>query len=406
MDGVRAAKVGHTKSRNGCLTCRKRRVKCDEKRPNCGGCERLGLDCSFDAKQKPTLTKGTLKSLSRSLDSTKKTRTDDIGALEESAKRRMLELRLLHYWMSLKDDEPVPEYVARWRRLWYIEMPSLALSHKNLLYALMAVSATRLLWSMHNEDEELVIARDSYWSLALQEQQKAIEASHSSDALVFAAMLISINQLAETIGNNDQPYSPPLTWLQTARGTWTLQGELQNVESGTGIANLLELTAPVWRDCEQTSLDELGQSLLPDWLSISLLPDQDMRQAFMKVARYITLFKQAAEANEPKGVLSRRVFMFPGAMSDEFINCVRDHDVRALLLIGQFFTIVENTGILRYYYKSEDISLRKDIEGIRTLVPPEAAEILHSPGARSDASPVARSASQLVAGLPTATFAD
>lgn len=38
---------GHRKSRNGCLTCKKRKVKCDEVSPRCDICARLSLTCVF-----------------------------------------------------------------------------------------------------------------------------------------------------------------------------------------------------------------------------------------------------------------------------------------------------------------------------------------------------------------------
>ncbi|ODQ69204.1 hypothetical protein LIPSTDRAFT_75958 [Lipomyces starkeyi NRRL Y-11557] len=37
----------HRKSRTGCRTCKRRRVKCDEIHPRCGNCSHLGLTCSF-----------------------------------------------------------------------------------------------------------------------------------------------------------------------------------------------------------------------------------------------------------------------------------------------------------------------------------------------------------------------
>ncbi|KAG0679392.1 hypothetical protein C6P40_005343 [Pichia californica] len=37
----------HKKSRKGCLTCKKRRVKCDEARSICGNCERMGIQCIY-----------------------------------------------------------------------------------------------------------------------------------------------------------------------------------------------------------------------------------------------------------------------------------------------------------------------------------------------------------------------
>lgn len=38
---------GHTKSRRGCLNCKRRRVKCQETLPVCEHCKRLGLPCQY-----------------------------------------------------------------------------------------------------------------------------------------------------------------------------------------------------------------------------------------------------------------------------------------------------------------------------------------------------------------------
>ncbi|KAH7325562.1 fungal-specific transcription factor domain-containing protein [Stachybotrys elegans] len=40
-----AARARHMKSSNGCANCRRRRKKCDERRPICGDCARLNLHC-------------------------------------------------------------------------------------------------------------------------------------------------------------------------------------------------------------------------------------------------------------------------------------------------------------------------------------------------------------------------
>jgi hypothetical protein len=40
------------RSRNGCWTCRQRKVKCDETRPKCGSCLRLSKDCEWGQRWK------------------------------------------------------------------------------------------------------------------------------------------------------------------------------------------------------------------------------------------------------------------------------------------------------------------------------------------------------------------
>ncbi|KAL2204330.1 hypothetical protein CC79DRAFT_1372337 [Sarocladium strictum] len=44
---------GHTKSRLGCFSCKRRRVKCQESLPSCGNCHRLGLRCEYPSGQDP-----------------------------------------------------------------------------------------------------------------------------------------------------------------------------------------------------------------------------------------------------------------------------------------------------------------------------------------------------------------
>ncbi|KAK4232613.1 hypothetical protein QBC38DRAFT_352125 [Podospora fimiseda] len=43
---------GHTKSRRGCFNCKKRKVKCQETRPECESCVRIGLVCTYPETQR------------------------------------------------------------------------------------------------------------------------------------------------------------------------------------------------------------------------------------------------------------------------------------------------------------------------------------------------------------------
>lgn len=38
---------GHTKSRNGCYNCKRRKIKCQENTPECFNCKRVGLPCEY-----------------------------------------------------------------------------------------------------------------------------------------------------------------------------------------------------------------------------------------------------------------------------------------------------------------------------------------------------------------------
>lgn len=61
-DGPR--KVKDTKRVLACGTCRKRKLKCDSKRPKCSTCARLGHTCEYDEVRKKSGPKrGYVKSL-------------------------------------------------------------------------------------------------------------------------------------------------------------------------------------------------------------------------------------------------------------------------------------------------------------------------------------------------------
>lgn len=57
LDGKRVSKTStgkrkfHKKSKNGCDNCKRRRVKCDEYKPNCKKCQNMGLSCVYTPPQ-------------------------------------------------------------------------------------------------------------------------------------------------------------------------------------------------------------------------------------------------------------------------------------------------------------------------------------------------------------------
>ncbi|KXX83336.1 Sterol uptake control protein 2 [Madurella mycetomatis] len=47
---------GHTKSRRGCLNCKRRKVKCQENLPECSNCTRIGLVCQYPERRSTSPT--------------------------------------------------------------------------------------------------------------------------------------------------------------------------------------------------------------------------------------------------------------------------------------------------------------------------------------------------------------
>ncbi|KAF8858975.1 hypothetical protein BDZ45DRAFT_673549 [Acephala macrosclerotiorum] len=129
----------HSKSRNGCKQCKRRKVKCDEEHPKCKPCTKRGIWCSF---QEPLLDDkhSTSSTPLRTLDF-----PDDIEIPPDiSLSVRTLELKLMHHFSTItcttlcEEDEPHGLYHFQ------VLTPNLALSHPFLLETLMTLTALHL----------------------------------------------------------------------------------------------------------------------------------------------------------------------------------------------------------------------------------------------------------------------
>lgn len=410
---IRAPKVGHKKSRNGCQTCKARRVKCDEKVPECGICLRLGLDCTYTVPE-PVRTRPKSRSTEpanpqpalispanstsraeRSWESPPNDYPDqavqsasagpsDDPFTEESEQRRYMELRLLHHWMLAVSRPFGMTSPPRWKELWYGEVPQVALTNKNVLYAMFTMTATHLLGS-YPSDVALYRARENYWVWALREQSAAITDLDNSntDAVAFAALLISMNSLAMLQERSLQPYAPPMDWLEVGRGAFTVLPPPESVSEGTGLKILMDTTANIWQanatfDAEMQR--EFGAILNRDIPSVDTW-DQETCEGYENALSYIGSFRRSVLAGEPADINLRWICMFPFMVPRQFVDFVGEGRPRALVTLAYFFAVVGRTNnALQYLGNTGDnTTARREIHAIRSVLSQEWQSLMAWP---------------------------
>lgn len=92
----------HVKSRLGCFTCKRRRVKCNEVRPMCSSCRRLGLRCEYPIYSSPTVT--STSTLTTTLDTSSALSAVPFSAGDPQAPISMLtlvDLRFYHQFLTV-----------------------------------------------------------------------------------------------------------------------------------------------------------------------------------------------------------------------------------------------------------------------------------------------------------------
>ncbi len=193
------SRKSHPKSRNGCANCKKRRIKCDEKRPRCSNCEKHSIECDFSSSSLHTHKSASISSsspqaqrhrgsgsLSKATKSVADSSADHSPALTNAffegsgsglPKLQMEDLELLHHFITetcftLSDRGASHE-------LWRVNAPQVAFQHDFLMRGILAISALHLAWLRPDR-------KDHYSHIAVRQQDAALGA--------FRAIMSSMDQ--------------------------------------------------------------------------------------------------------------------------------------------------------------------------------------------------------------------
>ncbi|KAH8892137.1 hypothetical protein GQ53DRAFT_719195 [Thozetella sp. PMI_491] len=343
----RSSRLGHRKSRSGCRKCRERRVKCDEVQPH---------------SEEP------------------------LDNLPESTTRRLLELRLLQNWYaSMIDVFPLPAPQS-WRDIFSKAIPSEAMKHSNLLYILLAVSATNLLRS-EPSNFELSRARQSYMVSAMREQRRMVDSMSPDNAepVSLAAMLILLNAFAMMQERSLEPYVPPNEWLAMGKGTravlWMSVQPIRKsggAEGGASIG-LLGLAASSPRFGLDESYFEPGlrenfAGVLAQDLPSGDIWDYETREAYEKTLSYVGSVQKAIRGGEPVYAVAKRIQAFPVVIPRQFSDLVAEQRPRALVVLAHYFAVVSQVSGIWWLDSRADGAEpmpKREVLAIRAALPEE-----------------------------------
>lgn len=424
----RPAKVGHRKSRNGCIKCKSRRVKCDEVRPTCGNCHRLHMDCVWpergpDARRHGTRSRPTPSpnppahlspptTTNSASTSTAYQSPDQAAAafmadwphwpsednpfaqlddsqgisLPESKARRLMEHRLMHYW-HMNFSNPFPINPAEsWRSLWATHIPALGLSHDNVLFGMLAASATRMLRTCM-DDKDIFAARQSYFISALhaQRQEVAKLCVENAEGVCFGALLISITSFAMLKERALEPYQPPMEWLQLGRGAGTVIWQsvetiMQEARESQYPALMTIATSYPYFGRHQSyfgaemrrNIEGVLTQHLPsgdDW------SDEETREAYEKVLSYVGSIQRGINDGEPVYAVARRIQTFALLIPPKFIELLSLQRPRALVIMAHFWATVSQVHNVWWLGEADsaddESTAKREIGAIKKVLPKE-----------------------------------
>ncbi|KAL8403149.1 hypothetical protein RB594_008420 [Gaeumannomyces avenae] len=177
------ARRSHRKSRNGCSTCKRRKIKCDEHRPSCHNCARYGVRCGFADES----------------DSSTPSQQLGNGAGGEG-ELSMLDLELMHYYTTsthatISSDPTI-------RNLWRGPVVSMALARPYLMRSLLALSALHLAYNRPDKRDRYTCVAIEYHQLAV--QQAAPLVSDLSRAEAEHLFVFSVSTMIFAMANSKE----------------------------------------------------------------------------------------------------------------------------------------------------------------------------------------------------------
>ncbi|KAF2416084.1 hypothetical protein EJ08DRAFT_119450 [Tothia fuscella] len=206
---------GHKKSKLGCLECKRRKIKCDEKRPACSRCILSLNNCLYPTPQLPPVTKAREHGLSTPCPSSSllsaspnlssyfpKSPSLSDGAREinvfDTTKDPMVSSDIDLYHHYLQHTGHTLTHFRGDKGVLQIGMPTLALKSKTVFHSILAVSAVciccDLIYKNTPPDPEtvqsLLLRGYKYFNLATEKMRESISRADPSETEVLLASSI------------------------------------------------------------------------------------------------------------------------------------------------------------------------------------------------------------------------
>ncbi|KAI3394524.1 hypothetical protein diail_2573 [Diaporthe ilicicola] len=315
-------------------------------------------------------------------------------SLPESKARRMMEHRLMQNWY-LNVHNPFPLNPSPyWRDIWVKTTPTLALSHENIHFGILSLSATNILRSCP-EDKEIYNAREGYFIAALHAQREEVATLtvETAEVVCFGALLISIAAFAMLQERALAPcYQPPMDWLQVGRGAGIVIRQsvetiltLSKEADHPALMNAADAYPSYGRDDSYFSPEHrvIFQGVLTPHLRSGGEGDwwagggegEATRDAYEKTLSFVGSIQTGIDHGEPVYAITRRIQAFPLLIPAKYIELLASRRPRALVILAHFFATVAQVHNVWWLgeepFMGRESTAKREIRAIKGALPRE-----------------------------------
>ncbi|KAH8888152.1 hypothetical protein GQ53DRAFT_808698, partial [Thozetella sp. PMI_491] len=343
----------HSKTRRGCQTCKRRRIKCDLVMPCCGQCVKHGVPCDFEAIL-PTLAglANAARNASGLVNNLAARPVTPVAANvprslqyqllfsrgQQSSRAWNLDLQLFSYftqssWTSASAPFVLPSFTEI--------LPILALKNRVLMDALLGMCATSLRLGRPDDTKRLATASHAYMARCISSQVRLLGAglNHANfdavylTAVIIAAQTIAIRQCLPPDAVEDLGAGVAY-WFHVFRGIRTVGAASPDLFLGSNIATVFPKGGwqnPFVPELEPSTDDPVFKFLI-DGLCGTGTRDEE-HAAYRNAMAYLSAIRSL-----PSRPLHMRFLIDARPV---FVRCVERGEPVALLLMGVYFGLVK-----------------------------------------------------------------
>ncbi|KAE8312711.1 hypothetical protein BDV41DRAFT_538592 [Aspergillus transmontanensis] len=354
----------HKKSRTGCIQCKKRRVKCDERGPPCSNCTTRGIECAYSSAPSGARMPDTLPASPSSPQVSISPNAIPSQSPPVTTHYDLRSLELMHKfstetYYSLSSD-------ALDHRVWQTSMPRKALEFDFLLDGILSIA------SLHTAATKAPLEARSYIDTALEYQNRALTpfrhalnniSPANCDAiyaysLITIACRIAMPHLA--IGDNEGPnmIENILHVFELLQGTTEISKMTRAWSSQSSFPTVGDYWAPAAKclDSETeeafsrlTAINNQKNSTLPEAHRITDEAIDLLRRCF---CRYSTM-------KDPGSVVT-----WLAVVNRRFVDMLRGLEPLSLLILGHWGVLLGQLDGKIWWASNSGRALVTDIMGV------------------------------------------
>lgn len=372
MDSVDASMAGtlprqhkrrpHTKSRNGCTTCKRRRVKCDETRPICRNCQHLRLECRYVSP-----------------------------ASLSCADLQIMNLKLLHHYDRVVS-KTISDAGISTEDVWARDVVDMGFRYPFLMHAILMFSATHLAQREPKEFCNAVVQHRSEALSLLRNEVQRIN-SENLDPLVATSVLLILDAMANaSLPSRMTPSSlPASTWLHHVRGAATILLAVGVLPPTSKFYSFMGVDLLDLANCYTKS--DSSERTPPGFSSLQcFMPELSELYPVPFNSPYFSslVFLDKLQSQRGRADFILRVFSFPALMDKEFVRLLAAGDKRAKLIVGSYYRLVRQ-------FVNEMHDRVWFLNGVSTVLPIDMDNEFGGLGFVTDALPISQNVDSILA---------